>query len=177
MRARASITAVSAATVLTACGSPGPPESGSGGGTFVSLRVTTSGDGLVRGTGDDCRGSCTLQVANGTKLQLQAIPDAGASFDGWTGACTGNRTACAIAVDGDDAVTAAFSRPGPVQVPPQARFPRFGFPDHDGSFRVDASGTGFTSIDDSDDFNRGGPRVDYGAVYCFHAGSLLKRLK
>jgi hypothetical protein len=99
---------------------PAPSQSGSGGATFVSLELTTSGDGIIRGTGSDCRGSCTVQMASGTQLQLQAIPDSGASFSGWSGACSGGATGCPITVNGDAAVTAAFSRPGPVQVPPPA---------------------------------------------------------
>jgi hypothetical protein len=59
-------------------------------------------------------------MASGTQLQLQAIPDSGSSFNGWSGACSGGATGCQIAVDGETAVTAAFSRPGPVQVPPPA---------------------------------------------------------
>jgi hypothetical protein len=88
------------------------------------LRLTTSGDGIVRGAGSDCRGTCVLQETSGTQLQLQAIPDQGASFSGWSGPCTGSSTACPVTVDGDTTVTAAFSRPGPVQVPPPAAVAR-----------------------------------------------------
>ena len=124
LRARALITVGSAATILAACGTgPGPSQSGSGGGTAVTLGITTSGDGIVRESGGDCRGSCTVQVANGTQLQLQAIPDPGVSFTGWSGACSGLSTACPITADADTAVTAVFTRPGPVQLPPPAIAP------------------------------------------------------
>jgi hypothetical protein len=59
-------------------------------------------------------------MASGTQLQLQAIPDSGASFNGWSGACSGSVTACQITAISDTSVTAAFSRPGPVQLPPPA---------------------------------------------------------
>jgi hypothetical protein len=125
LRARALVKAASAAVILAACGgNPGPSQSGAGGGTVISLRLTTSGDGIVRGTGSDCRGTCVLQEVSGAQLQLQAIPDQGASFTGWSGPCTGSSTACPVTVDGDTAVTAAFSRPGPIQVPPPAAVAR-----------------------------------------------------
>ncbi len=46
-----------------------------------------------------------------------------------------------------------------------------------GLFRALADGTGFTGVDTGSDFNWFGPRVDDTAVYYFHAGALLKRLK
>jgi uncharacterized repeat protein (TIGR02543 family) len=139
---------------------PGPSQSGSGGGAVVSLRLTTSGEGVIRGTGSDCRGSCTLQVTSGTQLQLQAVPDPGLSFNGWSGPCSGTSSNCPVTVDGDTSVTAAFSRPGPIQVPPPAVV---------GS---DADGSAYF-----EDSNQAGARVDDDAVSYFRAGSLLKRLK
>jgi hypothetical protein len=53
----------------------------------------------------------------------------------------------------------------------------FGSGARNGLYRANADGSGFAGIDVSSDFNWGGPRVDDGAVYYFHAGSLLKRLK
>jgi len=103
---------------------PGPSQSGSGGGAVVPLRLTTSGDGIIRGTGSDCRGSCTLQVTSGTQLQLQAVPDPGLSFSGWSGPCSGTSTVCPVNVDGDTSVSATFSRPGPIQLPPPAAVAR-----------------------------------------------------
>src|SRR5215468_6712514 len=67
------------------------PDAGSGGtgGTQINLKITTSGNGLVRGAGSDCRGSCTVPYAAGTQVHLAAVPDSGASFTGWAGACGG----------------------------------------------------------------------------------------
>jgi List-Bact-rpt repeat protein len=135
----------------------GPSQSGAGGGTVVSVRLTTSGDGIIRGTGSDCRGSCTFQIPSGTQLQLQAIPDQGASFNGWGGPCSGSSTACPVIVDGDTSVTAAFSRPGPVQVPPPA-----------------VVGSDADVSAHFEDSNRAGHD---DAVSYFRASSLLKRLK
>ena len=44
-------------------------------------------------------------------------------------------------------------------------------------FRAMADGTGWTGVDTGADSNWVGPRVDDTAVYYFHAGALLKRLK
>jgi len=46
-----------------------------------------------------------------------------------------------------------------------------------GLFRAKADGTGWTAVDTGSDFSWFGPRVDDTAVYYFHAGALLKRLK
>jgi List-Bact-rpt repeat protein len=93
-----------------ACGESSP--SGSVGGGQATVRITATGDGLVRGMGTDCRGSCTATVAKGTQLRLEAVPDSGATFAGWSDACTG-AGACQISVDGDLSVSATFSRPPP----------------------------------------------------------------
>src|SRR5207249_10752108 len=44
-----------------ACGGR-QPGSGNTGGQQVSLQITTTGAGLVRGAGPDCRGTCTVQM-------------------------------------------------------------------------------------------------------------------
>jgi hypothetical protein len=46
-----------------------------------------------------------------------------------------------------------------------------------GLFRANAGGTGFTAVDTATDYSWMGPRVDDSAVYYFHGGALLKRLK
>src|SRR6267154_257905 len=47
--------------------------SGGGGSTQVSLKINTAGNGLVRGVGADCRGSCTTQLPVGTQVHLVAV--------------------------------------------------------------------------------------------------------
>ncbi|MFL5291737.1 MAG: InlB B-repeat-containing protein [Myxococcales bacterium] len=100
--------------VAAACGG-----SGGGGNTQLpqtTLRVTTIGDGLVRGGSDggDCRGTCATLTPMGSQVRLQAIPDPGATFVGWTGACNGTGP-CQLTVDHETAVTATFdSHPPPL---------------------------------------------------------------
>src|SRR5262249_25831186 len=76
----------------------------------VTLAITTSGDGAVHGD-VDCRGACTKRFDKGTKVSLTAVPDSGAVFAGWGGACSGDP--CALTLDADAAVVAAFTRPKP----------------------------------------------------------------
>jgi len=78
------------------------------------LRIATTGDGLVRGAGTDCGGSCSETLATGTQLGLEAVPDAGATFTGWSGACSGTGP-CQLTLGSDDSVTAAFSQKSPPQ--------------------------------------------------------------
>src|SRR5438132_10984695 len=70
-----------------ACGGR-QPGSGNTGGQQVSLQITTTGAGLVRGAGADCRGTCTVQMNKGSAVHLTAVADQGASFPGWGGACS-----------------------------------------------------------------------------------------
>jgi uncharacterized repeat protein (TIGR02543 family) len=95
-----------------ACGGSSPPP-GSVGGRQTVLRVTTIGEGLVRGAGDDCRGTCSTLTPIGNPLRLQAVPDPGVTFAGWTGACNGTG-ACQLAMAGETAVTANFKRDPPL---------------------------------------------------------------
>src|SRR5437588_850707 len=76
--------------------------------TQVNLTITTAGNGLVRGAGTDCRGSCTAPYASGTQVHLVAVPDSGASFVAWSGACSGTGT-CDLTLDGDRELSATFA--------------------------------------------------------------------
>ncbi len=104
-------TVLAAAMLLAACG-------GSDGGnqnkntSQVTLRVTTSGNGLVRGAGPDCRSTCSAQYPAGSQVHLVAVPDSGATFSGWAGACSGTAT-CDVTLDADADVSAAFPPAGP----------------------------------------------------------------
>jgi hypothetical protein len=81
----------------------------------VTLTVTVAGDGV--GTvisvpagidvtsGDD---PDTLTVGTGTEVILTAAAQAGSTFAGWTGDCTGTDT-CVLPMDGNAAVTATFT--------------------------------------------------------------------
>src|SRR5258705_12906194 len=95
---RALIVGCVAVAFCASCGGsssqPGSnPDAGSGasGGTQINLTITTSGNGLVRGAGSDCRGSCTVPYAAGTQGHLAPGPDSGAPFVAWAGARGGPR--------------------------------------------------------------------------------------
>jgi len=58
-------------------------------------------------------GMCRASYISGTSVTLTAAPVAGASFSGWSGACTGTGT-CVLSITADRAVTATFiGPPGP----------------------------------------------------------------
>lgn len=84
----------------------------------ATLRITTTGAGLVRGMGADCRGTCSPAFAKSTTIHFEAVPDSGAMFSGWSGACTGT-SACEFTIDADAAVTATFV---PQPAPPPGSF-------------------------------------------------------
>src|SRR5689334_8362180 len=89
-----------------ACGSK-QPGSGNTGPQRVSLQITTTGAGLVRGAGPDCRGSCTVEMDKGSAVHLTAVAGEGATFSGWGGACSGTG-ACDLRLDGAASVSAGF---------------------------------------------------------------------
>src|SRR5262249_8443029 len=99
-------------------GSSSPPASapaagaGKGGPTQMNLKITTSGNGLVRGAGSDCRGVCTVSYDAGTQVHLAAVPDPGSSFAGWAGAC-GGTSGCDLTLDSDREVSATFTAAPP----------------------------------------------------------------
>jgi uncharacterized repeat protein (TIGR02543 family) len=79
-------------------------KAGSGSGT-----VTSSPAGI------DCGATCAASFPNGTMVTLTATPDAGSTFTGWIGDCTGTGP-CTVTMDQDRAVTASFdivAQPGP----------------------------------------------------------------
>src|ERR1700756_5424314 len=76
------------------------------------LLVATSGAGLVRAANGDCRGYCTVR---GNDIHLTAVPDPGATFVGWSGACSGTGD-CDWALVGTATLYATF-----IVVPPSAR--------------------------------------------------------
>jgi hypothetical protein len=79
-------------------------KAGSGSGT-----VTSSPAGI------DCGATCSASFPSGTAVTLTAAPDAGSTFTGWGGDCTGTGP-CVVTMDQDRAVTATFdivAQPGP----------------------------------------------------------------
>ena len=104
------------AVAVTACGSSSG-GSGDRNPSQATLRLTTSGSGLVRGAGADCRGNCSAQYVSGSQVHLIAVPDSGAVFLGWAGACSGSG-GCDLTLDADREVSATFAAATP---PPQGQ--------------------------------------------------------
>jgi len=107
---------LAAAAVAAACGSSGG-GSGDRSASQATLRLTTSGNGLVSGAGADCRGNCSAQYVSGSQVHLVAVPDTGAVFVGWAGACSGTG-GCDLTLDADRDVSATFAAAVP---PPQGQ--------------------------------------------------------
>jgi hypothetical protein len=76
----------------------------------LSVGKTGNGSGTVASspTGIACGGTCSAVINAGTVVTLTALPDASASFTGWSGASTGTG-ACVVVMDGAKAVTATFT--------------------------------------------------------------------
>jgi hypothetical protein len=92
--------------------------------TFVPVRrtltVVTAGTGAGRVTsspsGIDCGTTCATSFDHGTRVTLVASANAGSTFAGWSGACSGTAS-CAVTLDADTSVTASFeAAPPPVSV-------------------------------------------------------------
>jgi uncharacterized repeat protein (TIGR01451 family)/uncharacterized repeat protein (TIGR02543 family) len=83
-----------------------------------ALTVTKAGPGNGTVTsipaGIDCGPDCTETYNKGQKVQLTAKAEAGSTFAGWSGDCSGANP-CVVTMGTDKTVTANFSAPG---VPP-----------------------------------------------------------
>ena len=77
-----------------------------------SLTVTITGSGRVISipSGISCGPTCNASFPGGTSLALSATPATGATFTGWSGACTGTG-ACTMTLRQAKAVTATFTAP------------------------------------------------------------------
>ncbi len=80
---------------------------------IYSLSVTRTGGGSVSSTpsGIACGATCAADYQAATTVVLTASPDAGATFAGWTGACSGASTTCTVTMDAARAVSARFTYP------------------------------------------------------------------
>ncbi|HYD41894.1 MAG TPA: glycoside hydrolase family 9 protein [Anaeromyxobacter sp.] len=78
--------------------------------TMYALTVTKSGTGAgtVSGGGIDCGAACNASYESGTSVTLTAIPAAGSTFAGWSGACTGT-AGCVVSMTAARTVNAAFN--------------------------------------------------------------------
>jgi len=83
---------------------PGPPERAS---VCVTRIGTGSGSVTSSPAGIDCGASCSATFAPGTQVTLTATPEAGSTFEGWRGACTGTGS-CTVSLTTGASVTAIF---------------------------------------------------------------------
>ncbi|MBL8916319.1 MAG: hypothetical protein JNM17_36805, partial [Archangium sp.] len=75
----------------------------------VSLAGTGAGRVTSSPTAIDCGSSCSADFDSGTTVTLTAAPDAGSTFAGWSGACSGTGS-CSVTVTAITSVSATFSR-------------------------------------------------------------------
>jgi Divergent InlB B-repeat domain len=102
-----------ALVVIAACGNDDdsgttPPPPSAPQNYVLSLQISGTGTVKSAPTGIDCTTSCNAEFASGTALVLTATPSAGQSFTGWTGACSGAQTTCAVTLDQALSVTSTF---------------------------------------------------------------------
>jgi hypothetical protein len=85
-------------------------------GSAFTLTVSKAGSGAGTVTsspaGINCGSTCQATYASGTMVTLTATPDAGSTFTGWSGACTGTGS-CTVTMNAARAVTATFGPAGP----------------------------------------------------------------
>jgi hypothetical protein len=77
----------------------------------LSVTKSGSGSGTVVSTpsGINCGSTCTSSLPYGTSVLLTALPAAGSTFGGWTGACTGQPADCLIGIIADTSTAAVFT--------------------------------------------------------------------
>lgn len=89
-----------------------------GGGSFVQLTVSVTGDGYVTSTGAAsiyCTAAagagCTVQVQQNSVISVHAVPASlsSADFSGWGGSCTTTATTCLLTMSTAKSVSATFN--------------------------------------------------------------------
>ena len=76
----------------------------------VTVRKSGDGDGRVTSpSGIDCGGACRTSVESGTQVRLEADPEDGSTFGGWSGAGCEGTGACEFTVRDAVTVTALFT--------------------------------------------------------------------
>lgn len=84
------------------------------GWTVLAMPLTVTRSGAGPGTvtsapaGINCGATCSASFTSGTSVTLTALPGAGSSFAGWSGACTGTGT-CTVIMNNPKSVTATFT--------------------------------------------------------------------
>ncbi|MFA6459371.1 MAG: hypothetical protein WCV79_03180, partial [Candidatus Paceibacterota bacterium] len=101
-----------------------PPGSGTVSPPPVSLPTTYTlsvsksgtGSGSVSGAGISCGSDCSEVVNAGTSLSLTPTADAGSTFSGWSGSCSGTGF-CSVTLNSNVSLTANFTTNAPTTVP------------------------------------------------------------
>jgi uncharacterized repeat protein (TIGR02543 family) len=78
---------------------------------YYTMSVSRSGHGTVEAlsSGIYCGVACSSAAAAGTTITLNAIPDSGYTFSGWSGACSGTGMTCTVTMDASKSVVATFT--------------------------------------------------------------------
>jgi uncharacterized repeat protein (TIGR02543 family) len=78
----------------------------------LSVKLSGDANGTVTSSpaGINCGNDCAESYASGTGVTLTAEPAPGASFAGWSGACTGTNKTCTLTMNGPRSVTASFTK-------------------------------------------------------------------
>src|ERR1700682_1718504 len=107
------------AAAAVACGSTSSIPPSSVGASSFTLTMTSNGSGALQAAGASCRDAkCAATFAAGSKVEVTAAADSGATFQGFNGDCSG--MTCTLTMDADHAVTGAFvTIPPPPPPPPQ----------------------------------------------------------
>ncbi len=82
------------------------------------LIVSVFGRGKVTGPGIDCGNDCTETYDEGRSVYLEAVPDYGEQFLGWSGDCYGTSRRCKVSMYSNKNVSASFSGESPPPPPP-----------------------------------------------------------
>lgn len=107
------LVALAAAVCLAACGGSSNSGSGNGGPPAAAqhrLTIHIAGPGQVTATSPafTCTSDCQQTLDASATVQLTATPAAGATFSGFSGACSGTG-ACSVSMASDMDVTATFA--------------------------------------------------------------------
>jgi uncharacterized repeat protein (TIGR03803 family) len=98
-------------------------------GWALSVSVIGNSGGTVTSSpsGIDCGATCAATFAAGAQVTLTASPAAAWGLAGWSGACSGIASSCAVALGGNESVAAKFTTlfsaeaspsPGAPELPP-----------------------------------------------------------
>jgi 6-phosphogluconolactonase (cycloisomerase 2 family) len=109
-------------------------------GTGVGIQVSAVGPGTVTQT------PLGSAFVSGTAITLTATPNIGASFSGWSGACSGATPTCALVLSANSTITATFAANSTPPVTPSIGISPTSQAGHAGHiFQYQITATGFTN--------------------------------